>query len=241
MTIKDHSLLKEYIGKWICNYTNHNNIECLIVNFIGTCNDAMLLSVCTEALKYCNKLTMEIVSSSFPGEGQPKDILSKIYSKKNNIKYIEVPTNFSSLPFLYLMSHSTSQKHCIVLGPIDKTYGQLYRGYDKLAEYTSDIFPLYDIKYSDIFEFVMKEYPEIDWKEQINKKECRYLEWGLSVNEKYGIIESEDSPTKHYKWPYFTTEQKQYVALLHQREKNTRHKKLNKPYLSFKGKQFVYE
>lgn len=113
----------------------------------------------------------------------------------------------------------------IIIGSIDRTNGLYYRGYNKMGELLADIFPLFDIEYSEIVQVSKKlclEYPTFT--------DSALLEFCNEAESLYNIITMDNPPHTHERWPYFTHDQKQWIGIVHQREKKTRHKKLTRPF-----------
>lgn len=115
----------------------------------------------------------------------------------------------------------------IVIGLIDKTFGLYYRGYSKLDEGLGDIFPLFDLEYSEIIQITDKLIPNNKYNDSNN---YQMIEFCNKANTLYGIITDDNVPNKNNRWPYFITEQKKWLGIVHQREKSTRHKAINRPY-----------
>lgn len=117
----------------------------------------------------------------------------------------------------------------LIISDIDKSFGLYYRGYSKLEMSISDLFPLFDLNYSEILELI--EEPIVD-----NSLPEKYelLEWCNLMEERYKIITSNEVPSKYQRWPFFIQEQKNILAKVYQREKKTRHKMITKPYPDLK-------
>ncbi len=115
----------------------------------------------------------------------------------------------------------------IVVGLIDRTTGLYYRGYSKLEDGLADIFPLFALEYSEIVQMTNKLFPDREYDDFVDHK---MIEFCNKANALYGIITDEQMPNKNGRWPYFLTEQKKWLGLVHQREKATRHKAITKPY-----------
>lgn len=115
----------------------------------------------------------------------------------------------------------------IVVGSIDRSNGFLARNYRKIQNGTADVFPFYDLEYSDICQIGSSVFPgRYDITE-----EDRMLEYCNHIESLYGIITNENPPHTHPRWPYFLSQQKEYIAKVWEREKRTRHKALDhKPF-----------
>lgn len=225
MTISNSTLLK-LIPQWLTKYAESNCKNHLIIPFTGTVNDIVLTKVALEAKLLCGLINVFcLVDSKFL-------ILYKEWFETSNIKYKEIET--SNLSVFYLDAHYlANENNGIVLGPIDKTRSQI-RSYNKLAEYTADIFPFYDIKYSQILE-IIKSFPEYNkiltnTRKESFQEEYEMLEWCLGADNLYGVITSESTPNLNPRWPCFTNMQKTAIARINRIEKTTRHKQINKPY-----------
>lgn len=114
----------------------------------------------------------------------------------------------------------------------------LYRTYNKYGAGNADIFPLLDLRKSEIvelFEYITKStscYGAVyilDKEKNKNFNDITDLEveWADAENTRTQIIVSDASPDKHRDWQRFTLRQRQIVAKLHQLEKLSRHKANN--------------
>jgi hypothetical protein len=225
MPISNATLLK-VIPQWIIQYAENNYKNYLIIPFTGTINDIALTKVALEAKTICGLLNVFcLVNSQF------QNIYQEWFGN-SNIKY-KLFDN-SDLSIFYLNAHYlANENNGIVLGSIDKTRSQV-RSYNKLSEYTADIFPFYDIKFSQILE-IIKNFPEhkqelINIRKESFQDEYELLEWCLESDKLYGIITSDVMPNLHPRWPFFTNTQKTAIARFNRIEKTTRHKQINKPY-----------
>jgi hypothetical protein len=123
--------------------------------------------------------------------------------------------------------HYADANNGVIVGSIDRTLGRYYRGYSKLGEGLADVQPLFDLEYSEIiqiYKFLKDKYEGTD------PEGHEMIEFCNNAERTYGIITDEKSPHLHSRWPYFTEEQKKWIGIIHQREKKTRHKALNRPF-----------
>jgi len=121
----------------------------------------------------------------------------------------------------------------IVVGIIDRTSGLYYRGYEKLNEGLADVYPILDLEFSEVIQVTDRLFPDAGLDDNMSQAELaiwRYVEFCNNTNTAYGIITDEQPPQKNKRWPYFLTEQKKWIGIVHQREKATRHKAIIKPY-----------
>ncbi|MFA5758997.1 MAG: hypothetical protein WC942_06550 [Clostridia bacterium] len=229
MTIFDNDKFVNCVSDWISNYLKTNHKTCAVINFNLNRNDMLLLHIGKQICK--NGFNLEVITFDINISIQ----LQSVYNgKKTNI--ITEDNNISGYSFIksHLIANSCNG---IVLGAVDKTYGLHYRQYSKLEEYTADIFPLYNVEYSDIVNLTNSLYPQIQFDE---KNEYDILEWCLLADKRYNIISGNEIPHKHNRWPYFTQTQKEWIAKVYNREKSTRHKKLdNKPSVTFEGLEHI--
>lgn len=136
----------------------------------------------------------------------------------------------SSYP--WMEAHNKAEFHeYVVVGPTDRSHGLLSRQYSKVGEGMCDIFPFYDLEYSDIYQIGSSVFPgRHDFEQDITDQD-RMLEYCNHVEGLYGIITNENPPHTHPRWPYFLSQQKEYIAKVWEREKRTRHKALDhKPF-----------
>jgi hypothetical protein len=212
-------LLIEYLAKWISDYTKSAERNVLVVGFNGTRSDALLLHICSKATeKYGGLLTHAL---NFPTSSMD---IKTIF----NGKVTYAMGDYTNLGYYYLQCSEIANNNGIVIGPIDRTFGLYYRSYGKLVEANADIFPLFDLDYSDIIDMTNSLWPEKQWPQPPDN--VSDIEFCNEAESLYGIITGEDSPNRHYRWPYFIHSQKAIIAKVHQREKLTRHKALTRPY-----------
>lgn len=128
----------------------------------------------------------------------------------------------------HLEAHKIAEEiNGIVIGLVDRTYGLYHRSFSKLDEGLGDIFPLFDLEYSEIVQITEKVLLDQNFTDPV---EYRLIEFCNKANALYSIITEDQPPHKNKRWPYFLTEQKKWLAIVHQREKSTRHKAITKPY-----------
>jgi len=223
MTIPNVIILAR-TAKWIVDYTEQNCRNTLIIPFNGIINDIVITKIALEAKNLCGLLNIYCLIGK-----EYESLYIKLFGN-SNIKY-ELYDNLNLANF-YLKAHDlASNTRGIVLGNIDKTTGYHCRIYSKLAEYTSDIFPIYDIKYSQILSIVKEYFSNLDnVKHLISQEECETIEWCLDADNFYGIITNNEVPEKNSRWPFLIQKQKTAVSRINRIEKFTRHKQINKPY-----------
>ena len=219
MKIIDHKAVTQYISDWIISYIQNYNKSLVIKYFDPKVSDALLLYICLE--------------------------ISRITQKK-----LYITTNLTQIPFItdnhnVVISYSQDYEHYnpyvhanikaqlydgVVLSSIDKSTRLYTRSYSKL-EKLSDIFPFFDLNYSNICQiFDSFNFEDIQVLMRMPEDEVLLLEWCNYIEDQYGIITSDEAPNKHKRWPYFTTIQKSWIGRIHAREKKTRHKKITGPY-----------
>lgn len=134
----------------------------------------------------------------------------------------------------HIDAHTIAQEtNGIVVGLVDRTAGLYYRGYKKLDEGLADVFPIFDLEFSEVIQVTDKLFPDAGLDDKMSKSELaiwRYIEFCNDINTAYKIITDEQPPQTNSRWPYFLTEQKKWIGIVHQREKSTRHKAITKPY-----------
>jgi len=210
------------ITKWLADYLKDNGKTTFVINYRHDRRNSLLTYICSEACK--NTSTNVLVCCS----PLVVDSLKNIYSGNIDSGY---------LPSYSDMVYKADSFNGVIVGAIEKTFGKYYRSYNKGYEYLSDIFPLYDIPYSDI----IKETDDVfgtdvsysDIREEFEKYQI--VEWANSMEDKYGILTSKENPTRHDQWKYFTQDQKTIIAFMHARQHKTLHKIINKPYPKLEG------
>lgn len=219
--ITNHELVIEYLAQWLADYAETSGKNTFIVGYRGCRADALLLEICSRARKLNSDISTFAHSCSLS-----VDVNDVFRGRSNRILY-------DNMESFYLACHRICEDlNGIIVGPIDRTFGLYYRNHRKRAEGTCDIFPLFDLEYQEIVEITNKLWPKIkDWEDNIyDKSKAPLIEFCNEAESKYGIITSEELPNKHPRWPYFIADQKAIIARVHQREKATRHKKIDRPY-----------
>lgn len=140
---------------------------------------------------------------------------------------LETRTVMKSLDEEYLECHRIADKNSgIVVGPVDQSHGLFTRKFGKRSDGGADVFPLFNVEYSEIVQVT----DELWDSRFVDPTGYEQYEFCNKTEAKYGIITAESPPHKHARWPYFTADQKRWIADTHQREKKTRHKKLMLPF-----------
>jgi hypothetical protein len=233
--ITNQTLIIEHLSNWLAEYIKAAGRSVLVVGFRGTRADAILLHICSKATEMYGGLTTHALCIS------EKIKINRIFNGKTT--YYTDP--FFSNERYYLGCHDLADKNGIVIGPIDRTFGLYYRSYGKRSEGSADIFPLFDLEFSDICQITNNLWPNEDWEDERfsiykDQPSVSNLEFANESEALYGIITSEFPPNHHPRWPYFVRDQKSIIAKVHSREKTTSHKKLNKPYPILSDKpQFI--
>jgi hypothetical protein len=208
--------LIEYLAKWLAEYAKAAGKNTFVVGFRGTRPDSLLLHICSKAIEMFGGLSAKCISCSI--DVNPIDIF------KGNVLRVAG----DSEEHFYLQCHRVAEENGIVVGSVDKTFGLYYRDYGKRSDGNADIFPLFDLEYSDIYKITENLWPNIkDWDECENYID---IEFANEAENLYGIITNPEPPNKHPRWPYFIASQKAIIALVWQREKSTRHKNITRPY-----------
>jgi hypothetical protein len=206
------------IIKWLADYLKDSGKSTFVICFNGSKEDGLLTHLCSEACKNTSKNVL--VYSDF----YTKDILGKIYNGTSK----EVSVLLNSF-----IDASERAGDCdgIVVGPVEKSFGKYYRTYHKNNEGLADIFPIYDLNYSDVVNITCNLFGnDINWIYEWPSDRYQMVEWANSMEEKYEILTQNNNPSQHEKWKYFTQDQKSMIAFMHAREHKTRHKIIHKPY-----------
>lgn len=228
--IVNQDLLIEHLAKWLVEYAKAAGRNVFVVGNRGCRADALLLNICSKATEmYGGGFTTHVLCRANKVEAH------RIF--KGKITRC-TDTCFLSNENFYVYCHDKAEKEGLVIGPVDRTFGLYYRSYGKRSDGGADIFPLFDLEYSEILKATESLYPNI---KEFEWEDSRYLtyseqspiadiEYANEAEALYGIITSEEAPNKHSRWPYFIGNQKAIIALVWQREKLTRHKMINRPY-----------
>jgi len=215
--IINQDLLIEHLSKWLAEYAKAAGRSVFVVGFDGTRSDALLLHICSQATENYGGLATHALS--FPTS------TIKIRQVFNGMVTYSID---SSPGYCYLQCHEIAHDRGIVVGPVDRTFGLYYRSYGKRAAGSADIFPLFDLEYSEIVEITDSLWPGL-WPAE-STDIISDIEFCNEAEAMFGIITCEEPPHRHARWPYFIHTQKAVIAKIHQREKQTRHKKLDRPY-----------
>lgn len=208
--------LTRYLAQWLAQYAKTAGRPLFVVPYEGSRCDALVIHLCSLATEMVGGLSMDVLANV--------KVHPNIYS--GTVTSGDFPTCE-----LYLDCYRYAQENSgLVIGNINKTTGLYTRQYQKLGEANADIFPLFDVNYSEIVNITNDLYQDINWYNELSKESIYMLEFCNQAESLYGIITSEEPPHKHPRWPYFIAEQKVGIAEVHQREKKTRHKALTKPY-----------
>lgn len=206
------------ITKWLADYLKDNGKTTFVINFNGSREDGLLTYVCSEACKGTG--TNVLVYSDYYVE----NILKQIYFGTSNVRNLDKNSFIDAL-------ENAGMCNGVVVGSVEKTFGKYYRTYHKNCEFLADIFPFYDFSYSDIVELTCDIFGcEIEWLDSWEVERYQIVEWANSMEDKYGILTSKESPSRHDQWKYFTQDQKTMIAFMHARQHKTLHKIINKPY-----------
>ena len=147
--------------------------------------------------------------------------------KKYNIKYTNIDFCLNDKGSHYWLSmHWADSNNSITLDGLSKIQLSL-RQYDKGL--VGDLLPLadlYDSELKDFHNHLTKNTENINDYADLGLKE---FEWADREEDKYGIISSDEDPTKSRYWAGYSILQKQNIASAHQREKLTRHKIIFRP------------
>jgi hypothetical protein len=227
--ITNQDLLIEHLAKWLAEYAKAAGRSVFVVGFDGARSDALLLHICSKATENYGGLATHALS--FPTSTiEIKNVFN------GNVTYSI--DSIKNPGYYYLQCHEIAHDHGIVVGPVDRTFGLYYRSYGKRAAGSADVFPLFDLEYSEIVEITDSLWPGL-WPVE-STDIVADIEFCNEAGAMFGIITCEESPHRHPRWPYFIHTQKAMIAKVHQREKLTRHKKMNKPYPSLSDKPQLY-
>lgn len=200
--IVNDQLMIQYLANWLAMYAKNNGKSVFVVNKRShNRSDDLVLHLCNEGTKVFGGLKTEI------------------YEGRND--------SASFIECLQIANKSNG----IVVGSVSRTFGLYHRSFDKLTDGLADVYPLFDLEYSEIVELTkdnIEEYHDFE--------DYKMVEFCNSAELIYGIITDIVAPSRHARWPYFTQEQKKWIGIVHQREKKTRHKKITKPFTSVSDK-----
>lgn len=219
--IVNHELIIQHLAQWLADYAKSVDKYKFVVGFRGTRSDALLLKICEEARKLNGAISTAVHSCSIGVR------VNQVYYGQSTLMHGDGPEAF------YLVCHLKAEElNGLILGPIDRTFGLYYRGYGKRAEGTCDIFPLFDLEYPEIVTITDKIWTGINWEDYkfLDLEDVDGISFCNEVESLCGIITADTVPSKHPRWPYFVAYQKSIIARVHQREKSTRHKKLERPF-----------
>jgi hypothetical protein len=222
--ITNHELVIEYLAKWLAEYAKTSGRHRFIVGFRGTRADALLIRICSEARRYNGEVTTKVHSCAIGFN------VATIFDGGFSRMHYDNSESF------YLACHRLAEEHKgLIPGPVDRTFGLYYRSYGKRAEGSADIFPIFDLEYHEIVDITSKLWPaHFDWEDEqcqvYDLDRDKDIDFCAEAERLYGIITSDIMPNKHPRWPYFISSQKEIIAHVHQREKATRHKKIDRPY-----------
>jgi hypothetical protein len=230
--ITDTTLVIDYLSKWLAKYIKNAGRDTFVVGYRGARSDAFTLHLCSKACELGGGLsTMALCFDIDSSKLKPiyKGLISLVQPSPDYVNGDE----FNYLQCNLWAADNGGKNNGIVVGTIDKTFGTYFRSYGKCEEATADIFPLFDLNYSDIIKITNELWPDIKWPDWEGNEYAELailVEFCNEAEDLYGIITNEDPPNKHPRWPFFVNDQKKILAQVHQREKKTRHKILNKPY-----------
>ena len=221
MTVVDTANLTRIAAEWIANYCKSNSKQSLVIGFNYSCDTFVAIKFCLEAKKIYN-ISVIVVGSNCDIEGPVEYEESKPLPERE---------------FYLKLADVAGRRNGIIVGLVNKTYGELGRYYDKFGRGAADIFPLLDLYLSEV--------DELSGEKLIIDKEAEDLEWCSRNNSnqlrgKIGFITNEEPPNHRSDWGLLTVRQKEIVAKLHQREKITRHKDISiKPHPNLRLNSFV--
>jgi hypothetical protein len=213
--IHDADQLVLHIAKWIGDYTSKYGLKKLVVGFDGSRNSAIVL--------HCACKTTELIGGKIGVmpvfNTQSEHILKHTYPSGNNII---AKDNFTVIE----LSNIAEANQGVVLGLIDRTQGLYSRSYRKTSALLTDILPIYELYYSEIRDLSEKLWPGL-WTDKFNER-IYTQDWCIEFQS--GMIVSEQLPHLSQNWFTFNKIQKEEIAMMHAREKATRHKTLTKPF-----------
>ena len=202
--ITNVELLIEYLAKWTAEYTKENGKQLLVLVHSDNRRDTFANYICSQATKFHGGLRFTAITNHDANESV--------------LRYTEAYT-------------TASQNNGIIVGSVDKSFGLYSRNYSKLEYGFMDIFPLFDLEYTDIVQATRELFPgRTDWDAEEPPEVHRMLEFCNHMERIYSIVTDNESPHKHPRWPFLLKQQKDWIAKIHQREKWTRHKKMMKPF-----------
>jgi len=218
--IKNPNLFIKHIAEWLAKYAKDNGRKTFVLHYCGRATEAVLIKVCVEATKEMGGLSMIV---GF----EPGAEIEKIYSAR------KVESDFINTA---LMTDEVDLG--LLLLPVTRTEAML-RNHHKKFVLLGDVFPFLDVKQSDITGIAEKFWPDVKFNDE-KIVGIQSPEGLLDLEDNYGIITSEEMPSKHSRWPYLMQYQKKDIAFAHQREKLTRHKAIiGKPFPSIRDQKHL--
>jgi hypothetical protein len=227
--IKSNKNVLKHISDWLISYKKSSQAKCFVVYFDSTRHSTLLIHLCFLAAVPVYIVTTNDSKAS-ENNNNYKFLISLFGDKINPIHVfydsLDAPKNPS-------YTHSIADLYSgIILGSIDKTFGLYLRKYKKHQEYTSDIFPLYDLFYSDIVKISSELFANVDFNDSADENKVRLIEWSIMNNIRTSIITNAELPEKSKHWYMYNYNQKVIISEMYQRDKLTMHKKIQKPYCS---------
>jgi NH3-dependent NAD+ synthetase len=199
--IIEPSLLAAKISDWISSFNKN-----IVIAVSGGPSSTLLAYLAIQSNK---NVTIFHNSLSNPKLIQANHVK---LSYSNNIEYFNAIRKYAD------------ENDCITLSACNRNRGHIQRLHKKFGDGMVDAFPLYGLYFSEIIELI-KLFEDINY---VHDKDHDMIEWCDRDNEKTNIIKSETLPNLSKDWFRYSFVQKQFVASLHQREKVTRHKALEK-------------
>lgn len=200
--------LLDSIIQWLAGYLKSNSIENVVILNDNTKNYYVNEFLLRKAAGKYNKFWIQV------RDGASDDVvfMSEVH------KELEV----------------TNKRSCIV-GNVDYTDGKYLRRYKKYGFGSCDIFPLFDLYKSTVYQIFDENVTAENLSLVKDQTPFDVYEFVLRANlfSHKGIIESEKAPVHHPRWFTFTLEQKKACGEMYNRNIVTKHKSLeHKPYFS---------
>jgi NH3-dependent NAD+ synthetase len=222
MSVINSKNLKKFISLWIANYLKENGKEAIVTSWEPRCDSNVNLELCVKSREFYNTKVIVITNNSSLIKSKYKGLV-ETYQEGDSEKETQ-----------NILANIADKKNGIIAGSLTKT-DSLNRSYHKFGKGAADIFPIYDLFYSETKELSKESFEDPIWNFKLED-----LEWSVKMNEKKKIITDKETPNRKSDWCYLNLHQKTIVAQIHQREKKTRHKSLNnKPYCLVRSTNFV--
>lgn len=243
MTLRNTNNTVAYISKWLNDYCNDNGRKTLVVGYDKTYNSGILLYVAMRGVSGDIKSlasiedTKSLLSTHRHGIGLKVVAFSKDDQVHLSSWYHGEITLLEHTPSVLHLISIAEESDGIVLGNVDKTFGEVNREYSKVGQGLCDVFPIYDLFYSELKQ-IADGHIQAKFEENVSpgdgESDYEYVslfEWALRNPEVYGLItDPKVILPQSSGWFRYTIQQRTVIAFLHNRNKSTYHKRILRPY-----------